>query len=280
MSKEKIRFIHSFSTFPIKNNIYNISGLKRLLSQVWYFATSVAYLKRVGATVVLHTDTLGKQLLGHIPYDEVHLTLDDYDKSIHHRFWAAGKFMAIRNEKPPFIHIDGDVFIKSEKLLHLIEDKVLNNDLFVQSDDPAKMYAVESPMYNSEKEFCEEHYCTPNGADSYNTGIMGVRTEEVRNALCYNYLAIVKYFSENYKSTLDSEVYLTPDLIAEQKMVRNLCETRDYKVDTLLKSPKDAVKLDYQHVYTTDKIIKLDLCKETLKLLDEDLYKATSMLCD
>lgn len=280
MSKHKVRFVHSFSTKPIKVNCYNIGGIARLLSQIWYFSLSVAYLKKLGATIVLHTDSLGKQLLSHLPYDEIHLTLDNYDEGLHPRFWAAGKFLAIRKETPPFIHIDGDVFIKSQKCLDLLENKLLNSDLLVQGEDPAKMYMPETPMFNSEQKFCKEHYCTPDGENAYNTGTLGINSEDVKHSICYNYFDIVKYISERYSSTLDNEPYITPDLIAEQKMIKNLSDARNYKVEIVLKDLKDAINIDYQHVYTVDKIDKLNMCKDTLKIIDKNIYKATSLLCD
>lgn len=280
MNKDELRFIHSFSTKPLKIDCYSISGMNRLIAQVWYFTLSFAYLKKLNAAVILHTDSFGKKLLEHIPYDEIHLTLDNMPEGIHPRFWAAGKFVAIQNEKPPFIHIDGDVFIKTEKLLNIIKEKILSNDLFVQSSDPAKMYALESPLFNSEKDFCEEHFCFPDGKDFYNTGILGIKSTEVRDKICSNYLDIVKYFSKNYKVTLDEEIYITPDLIAEQKMIRTLSENNNWKTDILLDNFDDAIKMDYQHVYTSRKISDLDKCKETLKIVDRDLYEATSKIYD
>lgn len=278
MNRNNVRFIHSFSTKPLKIDCYSISGMNRLIAQVWYFTLSFAYLKQLGATIVLHTDSFGKKLLEHIPYDEIHLTLDNMPEGIHPRFWAAGKFVAIQNEKPPFIHIDGDVFIKSEKLLNTIEKKVLENDLLIQSDDPAKMYTLETPIFNSEKEFCEEHSCFPDGKDAYNTGILGIKSTEVRDKVCSNYLDIVKYFSKNYKVTLDSETYITPDLIAEQKMIRTLSDNNNWKVDMLLKNLDEAMLIDYQHVYTSRKITDLDKCKETLSIINKDLYEATAKI--
>jgi len=49
------------------------------------FALSVAYVKSFGYTIVLHTDTLGSEVYGQLPYDEVHLTLNQLD-SVHERF--------------------------------------------------------------------------------------------------------------------------------------------------------------------------------------------------
>lgn len=53
------RFIHSLSTRPMLIDCYGIDSLRRLLAQVWYFSLSVAYLRRLGVGVRLHTDSLG-----------------------------------------------------------------------------------------------------------------------------------------------------------------------------------------------------------------------------
>lgn len=112
-----MRLCHSFSTRPLGVEAYNTAALRRLIGNVWYFALSVAYAKRSGAYIVLHTDSFGKAMLGHLPYDEIHLTLDDMPADISPRFWAAGKIFAQEAEPIGSLHIDGDVFIKRADLL-------------------------------------------------------------------------------------------------------------------------------------------------------------------
>lgn len=280
MSENKVRYIHSFSTRPIRINCYNFSGISRLLTQVWYFALSVAYLKQQGAYIVLHTDNLGKKFLEHLPYDEIHLTLNEWDPEINPRFWAAGKFLALKNEKPPFVHIDGDVFLKKKELVAMINETLENSDLIIQSNDPAHMYKQDSAIFDSDKEFSKKHYCEPDGENAYNTGCIGISSEEVRNKICDNYFEIVKHFSEKFKTTLDSEIYLTPDLLAEQKMIRALSNKEDWKVNCLVESNEDCMRLGYQHVYTADKFNDLDKCKETLKIINKDIYESTAQICN
>ena len=69
--------------------------MKRLIGNIWYYALSVAYAKRSGASIDLYTDTLGSKLLSDIPYDNIYVTLDDLPSDLNPRFWAAGKMYAL-----------------------------------------------------------------------------------------------------------------------------------------------------------------------------------------
>lgn len=272
-------FIHSFSTKPLLINCYTIDGMQRLIAQIWYFSTSVAYLKKIGVSIILHTDTLGSKLLGHLPYDEIKLTLDDIPSNINPRFWAAGKFIALKNESAPCIHIDGDVFIKSRKLADYMESLIKTNDVLVQGGDPAIMYEKEAPLFLKHISFCKEHYCEPDNKDALNTGVLGFKDNVVKDKIVDNYFEIVKYFSENEKDILNVENSLTPDLIAEQKMIAGFATSEQIKVNNLLNSPSDADRLNYQHVYSIMKMRTVKLCADTLKSLNNEIYNATYKIC-
>lgn len=270
----EVTYVHSLSTRPMLTNCYGMDGLKRLLVQVWYFSLSVAYMKRLGARIVLHTDSLGKAVLGHLPYNDIYLTLDK-EETIHPRYWASAKFRALEAEKAPCLHLDGDVFIKRSGLLRMIEESLMDNDLLFQSYDAARMYSMELPLYEKEASFCKEHYCEGDGEDAYNTGILGFSNDATRQVVVENYLTIAQYFSDKYKKELDEGVYLTPDLIAEQKMLRGIMEAKGLRGWMLLKDKQDAIELGYQHVYTVDKFEKIEYCKEALKVVSPDIYAQT-----
>lgn len=258
---------------------YRLDGLRRLLAQVWYFSLSVAYMKKAGGYIVLHTDTLGKAILGHLPYDEIHLTLDEYPEEIHPRFWAAGKFLALAREQAPCIHIDGDVFIKRADLRELLEAAVKSHDVVTQSRDAAQMYSLDAPLFETDREFAVSHHCLPDGRDSFNTGLLGFGNERVRRRITENYFGIVRHYSGKLGAILDRNTYLTPDLIAEQKMIEGFVRECGLSHYQLLRSPEDAVSLGYQHVYTVDKFNRLDSCKRTLELVSPEIYHDTALLC-
>lgn len=272
------RFVHSFSTRPLHINCYGIDGLKRLMCQVWYFSLSVAYLRRLGAEIVLHTDSLGKAVLGHLPYTKINTTLDAMPYDIHPRFWAAGKFVALQNEAAPCVHIDGDVFIKTKKCLDRITELMESNDVVCQSTDAAKMYGLDALLFERDPGFCKTHHCEPDGRDAFNTGLLGLANDAVRANVVSNYIEIAKHFSNQFKSDLDSGNVLTPDLLAEQKMIEGYTRASGYKVDLLLQDKGDATNLGYQHVFTVDKFNCMEQCMTTLKLIAPDIYKQAALL--
>lgn len=274
----RIRFVHSLSTRPLLVNCYGIDGLKRLLTQAAYFALSVAYLKREGQYVVLHTDSLGRAVLGHLPYDEVHLTLDEMPRDINPRFWAASKFVALSHEQAPCVHIDGDVFIKNAEVVNMIDELMAEADVVFQGRDKAEMYAMERPLFEREEEFCNAHHCYPDGRDAYNTGLMGFSSENVLHDIVGNYLEVVKHFSATYGTELDKNTFLTPDLIAEQKMIEGYVRDNALRCKLLLEQPEDAAKIGYQHVYTIDKHNDLPRCLETLRIISPEIFENTARL--
>lgn len=266
-----MRYVHSFSARPLLIDCYGHGSMRRALAQMWYFALSVAYLRRLGQEAVLHTDSLGALFLGWLPYAEVHLTLDAMPDGIHPRFWAAAKFAALAAETAPCVHIDGDVFIKTAACHNEIMRALETHDIAVQSSDPAKMYSLEIPLFDSEAEFCAAHHCTPDGRDALNTGILGFGSPQVKDAVVGNYLQIVRHFSEHHAEALD-DTFLTPDLIAEQKMVEGFGRERGLRVWKLLEDRDEAPSKGYQHVYSIMKFRELPRCAETLARIAPDIY--------
>lgn len=59
-------------------------------------------------------------------------------------------------------------------------------------------------------------------------------------------------------------------------MIRALSNKEDWKVNCLVESNEDCMRLGYQHVYTADKFNDLDKCKETLKIINKDIYESTA----
>lgn len=269
-----MRFIHSFSTRPISINCYDTNSIKRLLGNIIYYTASVLYLKRLNQTIVLHTDTLGKTLLGHLPYDEIHLTCDDIPKDIHPRFWAASKMYALAEEPINSIHIDGDVFIKSDKCLEAINDS--DWDIIVQNFEAASWYKKEYSIFERNEDYCKSHDLILNSQGAFNTGILGFRNQELKDKFINGYKALVSYFSQVSKFQLDNGNYNTPDLIVEQKYIYQL--SKDSKVNILLDN-NDAKEIGYQHILSMQKFSLLDKCMEIIKMLDINYYNKTYKLC-
>lgn len=276
-----MRFIHSFSTRPLSVDLYGYDALRRMAGNIWYFALSVAYLRRLGVKAVLHTDTLGAALLGHLPYDEVRLTLDDMPASIHPRFWAAGKVWALMAEPVGAIHIDGDVFIKSDKVLRHIDSQ--RWDFLAQHFESSEWYEKENVVFDMDLPFIERQGIRPHDNGAYNTGVIAFGSEELRDSYCRAYRLCAAHFSAVARGVLDGDNMLTPDVIIEQRHAFQICKRCNARVSLILPSAsslkEQANAIGYQHVLTGRKFDDLDRCKATLERIDKDIYHKTELLC-
>lgn len=269
-----MKFIHSLNTKPFNINLYNTNSTIRKYGNIIYYALSLAYLKRLGVQTVLYTDKLGQELLDFLPYDEIKLI--DIPDSISPRFWAASKMDALSKEDVPVIHIDGDVFIKSEKLLNIIEST--EYDVLVQQYEQGYWYKRDTSIFWREPEFCKSIGINLEDTQAYNTGILAFKNSNIKEEFTNRYKQIVHYFSNKYKQELDTLAYCTPDLLAEQHLIYNL--SQDSKVFQLL--PKDhnlaqakAIDLGYQHVLSTIKFEYLVQCMQILQKLNPKIYTET-----
>lgn len=270
-----IRFVHSFSTRSACVKLGGVDSVKRLLGNVVYYATSLMYLKRLGQEVVLYTDTLGKALLGYLPYDHIYDV--EIPDNVSPRFWAAPKMWALEQEPLESVHIDGDVFIKTQKCLDAITQS--DWDILVQMYESAEWYEQDCSLFNHDKEFCAYVGLNPNGHGAYNNGVIGFRNEELKHTFINGYKALATHFSEHHIDKLAIDA--TPDLIAEQRFVYQLAQNKGAKVHCLLGSDyqHDANELGYQHVLTASKYRHLEKCLAVLEKLSEETYNKTYKLC-
>ena len=81
-----LRIFHTLWTKPLKEERTPVTLL--------CYAISFHYAKQMGAEVVLHTDSLGAEMLSFIPYDEVYIDLDDIPDNI-------TRFGHTENSMPP-----------------------------------------------------------------------------------------------------------------------------------------------------------------------------------
>lgn len=276
--KAMVRLIHSYSSRPLCVRRYDL-GFEQLAGIVWYYSLSVAYAKRIGAEIVLHTDTLGKALLGHLPYDEIHLTLDDIPEWVHPRFWAAGKFFAIEREPLGAIHIDGDVFIKRAELLSSICDC----DIVVQNYETADWYDKERIFFRSVPEsLLLRHGLDIDHTGGYCTGLFGIFNAEYKRRYLDCYFDVVRAASLSATNKLNMASWATPDLITEQQWALQLACNMGASVKLLLDEPDltaQAVRIGYQHVMTASKYSLLSKVKQTLHKIAPDIYLKTELLC-
>lgn len=262
--------VHSFWSRPSLIPRYGYKS-EQLFLNLWYFSLSCAYAKSIGAPIVLHTDTLGARLYGHLPYDNIYTTLDAVEAPP--RFWAAGKFYALQAEQDArAIHIDGDVFIKQGELWERMANS--KADILVQFREP---WISESGVKKL-KPYINDDYIAHNSM--YNTGVLGVFNNELKDKVLNTYFSAIKCAKQIPSATLNDQ-YFTPDLVCEQQMIAY--KSIGYNVDMILSSSykctDEADSIGYQHVQSSSKYKDVDKCKRALKQINYNIYIETKKLC-
>lgn len=258
-----MKIFHSFWTKPNKHHLLDI---------LWFYGLSLAYLKRLGVDVNLHTDSKGEQLLKNLPYSNIYLTLNNIPEDFPSICWAGGKFFAAQAEELGNIHIDGDVFIKKEECLNRF---YTDKDVLVQStEDSFGRNPEMDHITNIFKNIGIDVRC-PRSC-GLNCGVIGFNNQELKEKYIKGYFDNV----QKLKTYLTSEApinFCTPDLVLEQRYLFELtkdnysyqCVCEGFNYDDINNNAK---KLGYLHLLTNRKYNHTEQIKEWLKKLNPDIY--------
>lgn len=116
-----MKFIHTFWSKPLLNNKF--SKKETLLPiTINQYAYSAECVHNLNHKIVLFADELGAELLSCIPYDEVIIVPNLENESVH--FAAQLKFYALEHSDLGDCIIDGDLFIRSDKVLPILNKSV------------------------------------------------------------------------------------------------------------------------------------------------------------
>lgn len=275
-----MRFVHSLNTKPMFiRDLYGVPIYYRLAGTIVCSALSVSLLKVRGHKIVLHTDDVGKELMKHVPYDEVHLTINEVSDDFHPRFFASCKMFAMEKEPLNSIHIDNDVFLKRKQVLDIIENS--KYDLLVQQTEITGNYPNFSSIYLNHPEFINKMGIDMDVDKAYNTGILNFRNQELKDRFINGYKEIVKHYSKNYKNEIEDDLKLIPDLIPEQKLIYHLSE--GYNVHKLLEPMENdenfSHDIGYQHLITILKYTKTHKIMEMLNKVNPNLMNIIDKQC-
>lgn len=123
-------FLHSFWTNT--TDILDLkAGFPHAKFHLMSWVLSSMQLRKFYPHLSLYTDNFGKELLVdrlHLPYTAVHLDLEGLDFGLPKSLWTPKKMYAYAQQKEPFLHIDGDVFIWKP-----LEESLLSAPLVVQN---------------------------------------------------------------------------------------------------------------------------------------------------
>lgn len=274
-----MNIIQSFWTKPTVENRWGVAN--QLETNVWLCAASCLLAQKNGAKVTMYTDKEGFEYLKYIPYDDIKVILDEPLQNVPRFFWAAGKFVALKDAPIGSVHIDNDVLLFEEKTvraLNFVEyDVIVQQEECVKSTETIKFY---QPHRMGVKFLGHPKGLNPDHPHAYNVGVIGFNNEELRDAYIDNYYQELEYISrpENGLKVgiLSANKMLSLDLIFEQTFLHQLTSENGFHVKCLLNKDSiadDVERLNYRHLLGGVKYQMLPQIKELVKELDNNIYK-------
>lgn len=296
-----MNFYHVYWSKPANSKRWNI-GDTQIIGNLWLYSLSVAYLKKLGQTINLYTDTKGKELLGHLPYDNIYTILDNISNDIPDCCWAYGKIFALSYVELGDIYIDGDVFIKSEKCINKLKEYINYDGYFAgledpkqttfninENDDDYQFYKLCIDNIYWEHNAWISHYDFPNdipvfGKYAYNGGVMIFNNNDYKHKFVnsYEYMLSQLKQDEYFLNICKDDKTLCADLIFEQRFLYEI--GKNYKIAVLIDYynrdeeqglNRQADSIGFQHIIGPYKYTIVDKYKHILKNIDPIIYEET-----
>lgn len=276
-----MKLVHSLWSQPMLESS-PVDRQTKAVTAMWCYASSVAFAKLHARPIVLYADEYAAKLLSFLPYDEIlPLEVPAGTPTI---FWAAGKFAAYSKMKPGDIHIDGDVFLQTYAVMHLLDYAVEQKyDLLVQCVENGEncydgAYDVVNKLLNS-------HGVTYQGQPfpmfsfAYNTGLIGFGNMDLRDHYVRLYFDTMEQIISKPK-LIDAlkEASSAPDIVLEQQTLYKLAH--NFNVYSLLgvgvQSMEYSRLVGYQHLLGSAKANEMYKIINQLHDIDPDIFALTA----
>lgn len=278
----QLTICHSFWTVPCYNNRYDIDAERQIKINLYCFATSLAYAKAHNCKVNFYGDAKAISIFKILPYDNFieFIIPSDTNASL----WAQGKFYALKQMNIGDIHIDGDVFMRGDKIYDILNS---DYDCIVQGIEDENQVSWDgydlARKETSSIKFLNE--CNSEKTLAYNTGIIGFKNQQFKE------LYMNQYFDSLDKAkNIKFSGNCIPDLVLEQQHLYQLANKFNYNVKTLLGKGhigedgknsqiyKDAIDLNYQHVLSSYKYHEFPQIRHELSIIDPKRVKLLDLV--
>jgi len=249
----------------------------KIVYDIFNFALSAHLSNKLFKSTDLVTDEFGASVLECLPYKNVDTALGEISH-IDKRFWTAGKVHAIRIQRGPFIHIDGDVFFMNKKSKAILGGKW---DAIVQ------MREIGDHFYNTYPSVFKQLRKVYPQIDeinifnfAYNNGIVGFQNMDFLEEYTFKYfdllynleIAGVQFPPENDPNIVVEQSLLTSVAECSNMHVKELITVGDMQRDDLFGY---AQKIGFVHLWGNSKYqneylekVKAKLKSENKKLFD------------
>ena len=228
-----MRIIYSFNT-GIEEDYFKGDNLENNFK---FYELSIK-LARQFYPVTLYTDEYGAERLGHL-VDEVKFLKKNPENYI----WSEPKFEAISRENGDFLHVDGDLFITEP--FNLPDADLYFDHIEYQLYD----FYYKDNLINFDKHGIKEVFpeWTKEYTGAFNIGILGFKTEEIKNIYLDRYYSMKDWFFNHYP--LKDEAKIPSMTIGEHGLT---CISDAFEWDSVPLNEHN----NYLHMYSGRKHLK------------------------
>ena len=258
----------------------NCSNYKMFLYNSYYLLSAL-YAYESDIDITLYTDYEFKVLLEKSPYKNIKefFKYKNEFADVDTQFFTWPKLVALDAVSRDTIHIDGDVFLKDNSCLRLLD--IGNYDVMCQHLEVMGKTLETDYVYNDSfntikhlnfPSFIEKKVpkCMPN------TGVLCVQNENLWNEYRDTYWNMVKQARDNGLNPTGCSI---PDIILEQQFLKEICDYRGYSMKYILDGShydeinKNAINNAYQHVCADMKNVFLTKCLYLIKEKNKNCYE-------
>lgn len=277
-----MKLVHSLWSQPLLESA-PVLRQKTEVTMLWCYASSVAFAKMHEQPIRLYADEYAAKLLGFLPYDDIlDLNIPEGTPSI---FWAAGKFSAYAQMKQGDIHIDGDVFLQTSAVMHLLEYAINKKyDVMVQCIENGEncydgAYNVVIDLLNKYGIKYNDN-AFPKFTRAFNTGLIGFNDMKLRDWYVSKYFDAMAQIQHTPGLVAELvENCEAPDIVLEQQMLYELCG-KEHNYYSLLGAGEFSMNysrlIGYQHLLGDAKSSWLYKTIQQLYDIDPEIFAMTA----
>lgn len=277
-------FIHTFYSEPLFKGKFEKFEIS-LNNILWNYTYSLTCIHKHNHKIKLFTDSMGKELLSFLPYDDI-IVIDNF--TVTHHFAASFKFYALKQCELEDILIDGDLFLEKKNVFDVIrlsKHDVLNS--FIENNDYIFNSIRPNNGYNTQEEYFESLFEKMKTIDGLrydlpkiceieypNTSLLKISNKKLKEEYIEQYFYHMNLLKNvNFGNTW-------PDFIIEQYFLGKIIENGNYSAKQILinfpQSSEWENKLGFVHL-GNEKTKYLPEVKQRLYNKDKNMYLTTNM---
>lgn len=251
-----MRVIYTYWSKSINPDL--VENVKNIDIFLYYQTVSLFYLRNnlpSNYKIDIITDSFGKEIYEkNIPklWDNIYVEMDEYNNYDINR-WALVKVLKLFSLKPPFIHLDYDVIIKSDQLFKRLFSKSGINFLY-QTVEPLTFHPSYMESFKKMKFLLKKYRLSPTigynaGFNYFNIDLSNIHSEILK----YSKIKGNSFFEDMFL-----EQIIIPSMISEKYKLFTLNDLFEKNIDEIAYMKNSIPELDYSH-YASSHVKEVNL---------------------